>query len=82
MLTLTEVKLYSPNSFQFLQMTPWILLTVHLAAEKKRSALCCYMYLWCYWLILIVQLIEHGQVVIPTGSVIKGSIPFYWVLLK
>ena len=29
-----------------------------------------------------VQLIEQGQVVIPTGSMIKGSRHFYWILLK
>ena len=29
-----------------------------------------------------MQLIEHGQVVIPTGPMIKGSRPFYWILLK
>ena len=27
-------------------------------------------------------LIEQGQVVIPTGSMIKGSRPFYWILIK
>ena len=32
--------------------------------------------------IIIVQLIEQGQVVIPTGPMIKGSRPFYWTLLK
>ena len=30
---------------------------------------------------MIVQL-EQGQVVIPTGSKIKGSRTFYWILLK
>ena len=40
------------------------------AAEKKRSGLCCY--LWCYWLIMIVQVIEQGQVVILTGSIINS----------
>ena len=34
MLTFTGVKLYSPNSFPLLQMTPRILPTVSLAAEK------------------------------------------------
>ena len=34
-------------------------------------------------LIMIVKLIEHGLVVIPTGSImIKGSIPLYWILSK
>ena len=33
-------------------------------------------------MIIIVQLIEQGQVVIPTGLMIKGSGPFYWILLK
>ena len=28
------------------------------------------------------QLIEQGQVVILTGSIIKGRRPFYWILLK
>ena len=37
---------------------------------------------WCYWLIMIVQLIEEVQVVIPTGAMIKGSKTFYWILLK
>ena len=31
---------------------------------------------------MIVQLIEQGQVVIPTRSMIKRSGPFYWILLK
>ena len=31
---------------------------------------------------MIVQLIEQGQVVIPVGSMIKGSRPFYRILLK
>ena len=35
MLALTGVKLYSPNSFPLLQMTPLILPTVSLAAEKN-----------------------------------------------
>ena len=35
MLALTGVKLYSPNSFPWLQMIPFILSTVSLAAEKK-----------------------------------------------
>ena len=26
--------------------------------------------------------IEQGQVVVPTGPMIKGSRPFYWILLK
>ena len=30
---------------------------------------------------MIVQL-EQGQAVIPTGSLVKGSRPFYWILLK
>ena len=51
-----------------------------LAAEKKRSGLCCY--LWRYLLIMIVQWIQQGQLVIPTGSIIRGNIPFYWILLK
>ena len=59
MLELTGVKLYFPNSFPLLQMTPFILPMVPLAAEKKRSGLCCY--LWCFWLIMIVQLIEQGS---------------------
>ena len=29
-----------------------------------------------------MQLIEQGQVVIPTRPMIKGSRPFYWILLK
>ena len=29
-----------------------------------------------------MQLIEQGQVVIPTGPMIKGGRPFYWILLK
>ena len=37
---------------------------------------------WCYWLIMIVQLIEQGQVVSRTGPMIKDSGPFYWILLK
>ena len=41
-----------------------------------------YCYLWCYWLIMTVQLIERGQVVIPTRPVIKCSRPFYLILLK
>ena len=32
--------------------------------------------------IIIVQLIEHGQEVIPIGQMIKSSRPFYWILLK
>ena len=64
MLELTGVKLYSPNSFPLLQMIPFILPTVSLATEKKRSGLC--YYLRCYWLIMIMQLIEQGQVIIPT----------------
>ena len=39
-------------------------------------------YIWCYRLIMIVRLIEQGQVIIPTGLMIKGSRPFYWILLK
>ena len=36
-----------------------------------------------YWLIMIVNSIENGLVVIPTGSIIiKGSRPFSWILLK
>ena len=71
MLALSGVKLYCPNSFPLLQ--------IFLAADKKPSGLCCY--LWCYWLIMIVQFIEQGQVVIPTaGSMIKGRRPFYWIL--
>ena len=31
---------------------------------------------------IIVQLIEQGQVEIPTRLLIKGSRPFYWILLK
>ena len=31
---------------------------------------------------MIVELIEQGQVVTPTRSMIKGSRPFYWILLK
>ena len=31
---------------------------------------------------MIVHLIEKGQVVIPIGSMIKCSRPFYWILLK
>ena len=27
-------------------------------------------------------MIEQGQVAIATGSMIKGSRPFYWILLK
>ena len=80
MLALTGVKLYSQNPFPLLQMTPLILPSVTLTAENKRSRLCCY--LWCFWLIMIVQIIEQGQVVIQTGSMIKGSRPFYWILLK
>ena len=79
MLALTRVKLYSPNSFPWLQMTPLILPTVSMAA-KKRPGLCSY--LLCHWLIMIVQLIEQGQVVITTGSIINGSRPFYWILFK
>ena len=37
MLALTGVKLYSPNSFPWLQMTPLILTTVSLAAEKNAQ---------------------------------------------
>ena len=29
-----------------------------------------------------MQLIERGQVVIPSGSMIKSSGPFYWIMLK
>ena len=75
MLALTEVKLFSPNLFPLLQMTPLIIPTVSLVAEKKFMV-------WCYWLLMIVHLIEQGQIVIPTGSMIKGSRPFYWILLK
>ena len=77
MLTFTG---YFPNSFPLLQVKPFILLTVSLAAEKNRQGLYCNP--WCYWLIMRVQLIEQGQVVIPTGSMVKGSRPFYWILLK
>ena len=35
MLALTLVKLFSPNSFSLLQITPLILPTVSLAVEKK-----------------------------------------------
>ena len=80
MLALTGVKLYFPNSCPLLQVKPFILPTVSLAAKKKRSVLYCD--LWCYGLIMIVQLIEQGQVVSPTGSMIKGNRPFYWILLK
>ena len=79
MLALIGVKLYSPNSIQLLQMTPLILPTVSMAAEK-RSGLCSY--LLCYWLIMIMQLIGQCQVVITTGSMINGSRPFYWILLN
>ena len=34
---------------------------------QKRSGL------RCYWIIMIVQLIEQGQVVIPTGSMVIGQ---------
>ena len=37
MLALNGVKLYSLNSFQLLQMTPLILQTVSLAAEKNAQ---------------------------------------------
>ena len=30
---------------------------------------------------MTVQL-EQGHIVLPTGSMIKGSRPFYWILLK
>ena len=40
-----------------------------------------YVVTYCYWLLIFVQL-EQGQVVIPTGSMIKGSRPFYWIPLK
>ena len=47
--------------------------------RKNCSGLCCY--LWCYLLIMIVKLIEHGLVIISTGPIMsKGSIPFYWIL--
>ena len=81
MLALTGVKSYYPNSFPLLQMTPLILRTVPLAAKKNtRSGLC--RYLWYIWLIMIVQLIERGPVVIPTGPMIKDSRHFSWILLK
>ena len=68
---LTGVKLYSQNSFPLLQILP-----------KVSLASCCY---FCgYRLIMIVKLIEQCLVVrvIPTGSMIKGSIHFYWILFK
>ena len=81
MLALTGVKSYFPNSFPLLQVKPFILPTVSLVAEKKHSGLCCY--LWCYRPIMIVQLmIEQGQVIILTVSIVKGRRPFYWILLK
>ena len=43
--------------------------------KKFRVYICCF--LWCYWLIMIVKLIKHGLVVIPTLLImIKGSRPF------
>ena len=60
MLALTGVKLYSPISFPLLQMIPFILPTVSLAAEKTVQGYD----IWCYWLIMIAQLIEQGQVTI------------------
>ena len=41
------------------------------ARLKERSELC--YNLWCYWLIMIVQLIEQGQVVIQTGSMTNSK---------
>ena len=53
-----------------------------LAAEKTRSG----------FLLLTLMILAHknnnraidrsGKVVIPTGPMIKGSRPFYWILLK
>ena len=79
MLALTGVKSYSPNSFPLLQMTP-LILRCHWLQKKTRSGLC--RYLWCIRLIMIVQLIERGPVVIPTGPMIKDSRYFSWILLK
>ena len=78
-LAFTGVKLHSPNSFPLLQITPLILPPVSSAAEKCLGLYC---YLWCYCVIIIVRLIEQGQIVIATGSMIKGSTAFYWILLK
>ena len=57
MLALTGVKLYAPNSFQLLQMTPLILPTVSLAAEKTPFRVMLLPLL--LWLIMIVQLVEQ-----------------------
>ena len=77
MLALTGVKSYLPNSFPI--ETVYFTNSV-IGCQNKRSGSYCY--LWCYRLIMIVQLIEQGQVVILIGSIIKDSRPFYWILLK
>ena len=80
---LTGVKLYSPNFFPLLQITPFILPTMSMAPEKNVQG-----YVVTFGaigqIIMIVKLIEHVIVVIPTGSIImlKGSRPFYWILFK
>ena len=59
-------------------MKPFILTTVSLAAELRIM------------LLLLVHLANNdcaihrtwSGTVIPTGSMIKGSRPFYWILLK
>ena len=80
MLALTGLKLYSLNSFPLLQMTPLILPTVSLAAEKKTFRV---------MLLPLVVLANNGCAIDRTGLssnsnrlMLKGSRPFYWILIK
>ena len=59
---LTGIKLYSP-------IVP---IVANDTVDSTNDGLCCY--LWCYWLIMIVKLIEHGLVVTPTGYAVDLSI--------
>ena len=81
MLALTGVKIYSPNSFPLLQMTPLILQTMSLAAEKMFRVI----------LLPLVLLANNDFAIDRTGSStcsdsnrvnVKGSRPFYWILIK
>ena len=59
MLALTGVKLFSPKSTPCLQMTYSYLPAVSLSAEKTFRAM---LLPWCFWLIMVLQLKEQGQV--------------------
>ena len=72
MLAFTGVRLYSPNSFSLLQMTPLILPTVSLAVEKKPFRIIT---------LPLVLLAKNDCANDRTGSS-RVNRPFYWILLQ